>query len=129
MQVMISFGLHPALHEQNEWRGHLTRCRHDMFLRCVMRGGIAHGMDRTIHRGLHTMFLIFFHTVSQVVLKPGRYTLLALKYRISKSQDLIDQNEREIAAQVSWFSFDDQDPVNTAASLVPQAFLTLVFEG
>jgi hypothetical protein len=70
-----------------------------------------------------------FHTVSQVVLKPGRYRLLALKYRISKSQDLIDQNEREIAAQVSWFSFDDQDPVNTAASLVPQAFLTLVFEG
>ena len=55
--------------------------------------------------------------------------LLKQTRNISKSQDLIHQNECEIAAQVSWFSFNDQDPVNTAASLVPQAFLTLVFKG
>ena len=62
-----------------------------------MRGGIAHGIYGMIHRGIYIRLLIFFHTVSQVVLKPGRYRLLALKYRISKPQDLIDQNEREIA--------------------------------
>jgi hypothetical protein len=61
-----------------------------------MRGVIAHGMHRMIYRSMHLMLLIFFHRASQVVLKLGAGRL-ALKYRISKSQDLIDQNEREIA--------------------------------
>ena len=39
-QVMISFDLHPARHEQNEWGGHLTRWRHEIFLRLLCAEGL-----------------------------------------------------------------------------------------
>ena len=99
---------------------HFPGCRHDMILMCIIRGEIAHRMHCMIHRGMcrvascirlgliflflslarvvmHIILLMFVYTGSPVVLNAGHYRLLALKYRISKSQNLIDQNEREVA--------------------------------
>jgi hypothetical protein len=69
---------------------------------------------RKLCMAMHIVFVMFVHRAFQ--------TISALE-----AQNLVDENKRQIAAQVGWFAFNDEDSVDAAASFVAKILLALIF--
>src|SRR5689334_10915469 len=57
------------------------------------------------------------------------YPTIFLLSKSSESQDLIDQDQGQVAAQKRGLIFEDQDSSNVAAGLIAELFLAFIFQG